>query len=1318
MAKYCTYIPSKGQALFMQLKKEFGYQTAKDIFLRAINPDFINDFKGTLSLDAEGVPSYSSLMKNSYMKKHIGKKKMSDALSSRFNVLDDTIDNFNHQLEVAFQFNTQDDAKSDYIAVVRSDNNKVRVVVEPKTDSNMKEFKDQYGSYKLNQRLADMFNPLGVTVGRLTLAEQGAGRIGVTDFSKAKDMANGFATMIRVANNMEGGTALTEEFSHLIIGIMRDEPLVVRSINLLQDRPESLRKILGDDYDDVVKFYEGDMSKVAEEAAGHVLQKNLVRNSELNEVPNKTIFRRMIDYILRKFRNFNASDVDRAISDVDNYMSNIARDIINGSRQFTREDIRKSQRDVQFNALSDRVQRNIDILKEAARVEAKRGKIGSVDKDFASNMVSDILASAKPNADTVLGLMNYANSAVQQLRGLEDQFDFFDSMNFDQKFGFLRATKAYLQSYGSFINAMQDAITEERQEKDNMFASKFEINGEEIDIPTIISDLNNLVSNLGRRYANKAMPAFAQFLKPFLGDEIVVPYGRNAGKKITVEDLIRQADKDISFTDRWLDSMADSSDVLLQLFDAVVKKAHDVARLNTIDEIREIQALRQKAESYGITDFEWMFEKDSNGHKSGNYISEVNEGQFETDRKELEKELDEKYGVNPTGEDAKAKIAERNEWYSTHALQIFGNAMADPQVYHNVDFDNLTDNQREIYDEFMKLKNKYDDYLPDNRVTKNKAIQQRKNSSQRVLNSITNPSTLISNLKGAIATELLESEDDDRIFGDTISRKGMTDFNGNEFNTLPVLYTNRLKNPDELSTDVFASLMSYAFMANNYREMDKVIDPLEVGRTLVKEQRKFEENRGGRKVKERFSFAGVDVVNPIYKSKSNIEAKLDDFFASQVYGKYLKDQGTWDIFGHQVNKNKLVSYILKNSSMAQLGFNFLANLANLSTGVGMQNIEAASHQFFTPKQLASADAAYASCMTSFLPEIGARVKTNKLSLFDDLFDIKNTFGSRVKHNQKKNLFQRIFGSNIAFIGQDSGDHWLYNRTAIAMAKNEEVYVDGENTNLWDALQVEKDDNGIAYLNYKKIKDADGNQFDVAAFGRKVTHVNQTLFGIYNEEDQNAASRVAVGRLLQQYRKWMKVQMNRRFQPLQYNLATNTWEEGYYVTMGRILNELVRGKVQIGQIWDELTEPEKANLKRGIVEILQFAAVWCLANLIEWPDDKKRPWLVKLAEYSSKRAAHELGGLTPSFVFLRENLKTIKTPIPAISVVQNSVELLSSCVDPTDWFDEIQTGPYKGMSTLEKNFIKAPIPGVAQFRQVQKFTGDLDNSIQYYMRPSN
>ena len=58
---------------------------------------------------------------------------------------------------------------------------------------------------------------------------------------------------------------------------------------------------------------------------------------------------------------------------------------------------------------------------------------------------------------------------------------------------------------------------------------------------------------------------------------------------------------------------------------------------------------------------------------------------------------------------------------------------------------------------------------------------------------------------------------------------------------------------------------------------------------------------------------------------------------------------------------------------------------------------------------------------------------------------------------------------------------------------------------------------------------DGTKFDVSKFGRRIAHINHTLFGVYNEEDANAANRVALGRLLMQYRKWMKPLFNRRFQ---------------------------------------------------------------------------------------------------------------------------------------------------------------------------------------------
>ena len=106
----------------------------------------------------------------------------------------------------------------------------------------------------------------------------------------------------------------------------------------------------------------------------------------------------------------------------------------------------------------------------------------------------------------------------------------------------------------------------------------------------------------------------------------------------------------------------------------------------------------------------------------------------------------------------------------------------------------------------------------------------------------------------------------------------------------------------------------------------------------------------------------------------------------------------------------------------------------------------------------------------------------------------------------------------------------------------------------------------------------------------------------------------------------------------------------------------------------------------------------------------------MAEYSARRLQHELGGLMPSPIMLQELLKTVKSPVPAATVVQNALNLGMSITDPRDWTDEIKQGPYKGLSTLEKNFIKAPIPGVAQFKQIDKFIGELDTSITYYTRP--
>jgi hypothetical protein len=105
---------------------------------------------------------------------------------------------------------------------------------------------------------------------------------------------------------------------------------------------------------------------------------------------------------------------------------------------------------------------------------------------------------------------------------------------------------------------------------------------------------------------------------------------------------------------------------------------------------------------------------------------------------------------------------------------------------------------------------------------------------------------------------------------------------------------------------------------------------------------------------------------------------------------------------------------------------------------------------------------------------------------------------------------------------------LYNRTAIACALREKVIKDGKEMSLWEALEVTEDGNGVKMIDTSSIKNLDGTEFDINKFSLYVKDINQSLFGVYNTDDMNAANRVAIGRLLLQYRKWIKPQMNKRF----------------------------------------------------------------------------------------------------------------------------------------------------------------------------------------------
>ena len=1317
MGKSCVYAPSKMTKLFYQLKKNLGYNEAWNIYYLLNSDTFMGN--NSFTLDSEGVPTYKSILDNKSIRSILDENKLKNAISNTFGTKENTDKNYDSMLEEALKFNKTD---KDFVAYVIRDKDKISVSLLPKTNDNITKVNEQFATNQLNHKLANILKDFGISIGTLSDIEINNGRVGVTDFSIARNLANDVVTMIKIANNNEGVEALSEEFSHLIVGALKGRPIIDRAINMLSNDENSLRQILGEkDYEDTYEFYDGNIKLIAEEALGHILQNKLKSPVKLSLID------RLINYIKSLFRKINPSFVGDAISESESLMNNLAKQIFDKSLNLTKQDIINNQRDVQFNALSEKAQRNINNLKKAIEIEAKKYKITD-SKEYKTKVIN-LQSLTTSEEDVELGLCTYASIALKDITNKYNAFGDLAKLDAKGRFKFLKFVRTTLQSYAPFIKAMNEAFIDDENDAENIFNKTFTIDKNELTIGDILKDLTDLSNKLSRKYFKTVVPMFAEFIRPFVGDEITVEFGKKAGQKIQIKDLIEKADSDIGFIDRWLDSMGNSSDIILQSFDALVKQAHDKAKIKTIDDIKEIQKLRLDAINLGITDWNWIYEKYDDGNLTGNIISKINQAQYDKDYKDFREYLNKKYGKNTKGQAMVDKTLEMERWHKTHSINQLFAYEPNPAIYKNKDYENLDENHKKILERYIKLKSEIDKLLPSDKVNTLRAVQMRKDGLQRFIDSTSSPSSIWANIKEHLKDEFIEREDEVDEFGNPIS-KSITDFDGKEFMQLPLMYTMKMKNPNDLTNDAIGALMAYTAMGNKYIYMNDIIDGLEVGRSIITDgERKVTQTRGNEQLKEKLNTLGINVLTDVFiPTKSNIEAKLNDFFESQVYGKYLKREGSFELFGKKLSKSKTANAFMRGSSIAMLGFNALANLANVATGVAMQNIEAACGEYFKAKELLEADAAYMKELPAYLAELNKVNKQSKLGLIDEFFNIKGEFFDNMKRNQRKGILSRAFGSlsTMAYLGQNCGDHWLYNRTLIAMLKNQKVKLEDDSVkSLWDVIEIKNkfsDNDEIKELDFpKNLRDEKGNTFDINEFSRKVLGVNQNLFGIYNEEDRNAAKRLMMGRAILQFRDWIRPQFKYRFGAQRYNVMTKQWEEGYYRTFGRLIVECYQNRGNIIASWDKLSTKERKNIKRALTEIIQFFAVWGLCNLIEWDDKKKRrPWHMRLIEYMLNREKHELGFLTPQPTFFNEALAQIKSPSATISSCQSIGSLLVSLMTPDDYTNELQSGPYKGMSNVEKGFLKLPIFPFTIARQFNKIWDDdaLEQQIKYYSKPSS
>lgn len=1323
MARNCAIIPqvrnNKGQVVDSKLFKGLLAYTGNNrseatrLYLITKSSEFIKNWNPRLTLDENNEPTLRSLLQKTNISDVIPESKVLERLNREIGYYKrgmnkpalwvNNDENYQKLLQKAISFNQTSDFRDDYVAkIIKTQDTEsprifIGVKVEKRNRLNSIDADKMAYNANLNSRLRDILAANGIAVGALTDLEKRMGINGVTDFDVARTAANGMIEMIRLANGIEGEKALPEEFAHFAIEAMGESPLINRLINNLSSSG-LIGEILGDEYETYDTLYKGDTVKLAKEAAGKLLAKHLLKSEPIEQKPYKNLLERVISAIKSFFKTMNASQIQKAMYEADKDFGRLARDILNGrmDEEINVENINSSGLFYQTN---ERVQRDRKLLQDIMNNELKRLKIyekRNPNSQFSANqrLLIDRLELELADNNEVEGIYAFLDNALEELQKVSNRLEVLrntPATNVNERASVLRDVRNYMYSYKNIIGDIRKALVDEEKYTDNRYGQRVRV---------ALDNASILIGDLFVKYNDVSMPLFVDFIKPFVGENIMIPFGKFKGKVIKAEDLVKMADEDISFFDRWLDSMADSSDFMLKVMDQAVKKSKEQARLRTIDVMKQLQAATIKLEKAGIKNTDWMFERDSKGNLSGNYISEINQALFKEKVREMFKSLNEKYGKNPVGEDAEKYKKERQAWFDANMEIVNGKKVPKMSIYGNKQYQRLNAAQKEYYDTVMNIKSQLDSYLPKKYTTLTNAVKIRKDLLERVKSS-DGVKSGVKQIWEGIKDEFIRRTDD-ADFGD---RATVKDFEGNEVQTLPIYFTKMKEgeSANDLSTDIVSTLTAYAAMANDFDEMNKVIDVLELGRDLLRE-RQITQTQGGKPLVEKFKAVGRKVEGKLTKEgeATRFIQRLNDFFEMQVYGRYMADEGT---FGKtNIDKGKVANFVNRVTSMNNLALNVLSGISNVATGTVMMRIESFVGEFYNEKNTITADRVYGQSLPEYLAEIGSRVKTSKLALWDELFNVMQEYEQDVRevNFDRKSWFSRMFNTSTLFFMNNAGEHWMQNRTSLALADAYKMKApNGKIVSLWDAMEVVPIDKNNkkagAKLQLKQgYTKADGSAFtqdDIIKFSRKSAAINQRMHGIYNKADRSAVQRLAIGRMGMMFRKWIKPSLNRRFKSATYNYDLDAWTEGYYRTSGRFLLQLVRDlretQFNLAARWDELTPTEKANIGRALTETGHFLAVMAIIGLIEWSDDKDRPWLVRMAEYQARRLYSELGTMIPGKSMITEGLRIIKSPAAGINTIEDILDL-TKLLNPWNYMDELQSGRYEGHSTAYKSFFESPI----------------------------
>lgn len=1315
-------------------------ELSKQLWSVTQEPRLIANLNG-LEYDNNGEVTYDSLSKamnlTALLDKH--SQAVESAIELGISDVDGNpifFDSVARAMDRAINFNERG---HDYVATVVQRNNGAEVNILPKTSENHDSNKRLIFNRDLNNRLLDTLHAMGFDVTFMNDPR----KEGIFNPMLAEQNAINLKTVIGISKGEVGEDAFPEEFSHLIIAGLHNETLIERLRNFITD--EIAEEVLGDEYEAYRKEYSGEPNLdeyIREEAMGKMLADAIV-----NGVDSSPLLNRIWDRAKQLFSRGDIAYIEDQIQAAKEAFKDIVELVKDPEKLVPLIDKKYILSHREMDKLASELRSARDMALEGERLLAKRIQLYKLENNWDDQLKERRKEDMETMEELRLDIANrqyeaacyrILDDALRQLIRLNGDMErlsnMYDSDNpsisvLDATAGQLNKIQQFNDAYKPLIQAMIGI---------ELLVAKGEVILSDESVKQI-QELAMKVSSTQEIINGAVQDLRFQVIKNWVGltygPDKLTGIAQDPNSAMSLENICRKASRDITVIGRYISSLGDSGNPLLNVLHAIVVN-QQARRNNIINEyFSYLQADEEELRKHGHTN-EFIFELDENGIPTGRFVSEHDFKKFEEARNAEIKRIAEMVGAdNAAVAAAYLRIWEDQnmEWYVVDEESGRQERLPSLEIYRNKDFQKGWDKaQKDYYYEMIALKARLDTMLP----TPAQNVYHAPQMDKTVVDLLdpTDPRGTLKNIWSKIKhhyvgdTEITRSGENPNQLEDTDSlridegqeevyeftKSSFLDYAGNPVKSVPVYYVRNLDDMNLMLTDGTRAMMAYTAMAINYQQMNEIADLALLLKQYVKEDYVVMQRKAGSDVVEKFPIMDKDYQRPyaVKGENSKIYEALCDFLEANMFGGAHEDM---TVLKNGVKTHAIFedfrSYVSKNA----LGFNLFSGISNVTMGEGQMFTEAAGGFHFNIKDLIWAHKEYRRLLPEYLAEMGKTHKRSMLGLICRAFNADEEFFRSVQEEvYNKSAFMRVIGKANCLFLQTAGENMLHLVGALAILH----HVTTNNGTLYDALQ-RKEINGAVQLyikegttidmthKYNKGKNYDrnltandngtytigeDNLVNMNAFidnmAVYINRVNSGLHGGYGQAEKGAMNRKAFWRLVSQFRQWMPGTYNELYHGEYYDAVYGFTRTGAYNAAAKFIRDLAkdikRGQFELAINWDRLNDYEKAQCKKVLFQCTLFITTTACAMLAKGLSAKDRPWADKMLRYQIERLRLETAALVPNLQMLKSFTQILQSPMAGIDGVNNIINALSF------WnaADELESGRYAGWSRWERDMFKA------------------------------